>query len=55
MFLLVFLKSREGKVDEIEFRGNERDHRRATFKTSANWCNMIVTEETNLLGSATPK
>lgn len=31
-FLLVFLERREKNVDEIEFRGSERDHRKVTFK-----------------------
>lgn len=34
-------------MDEIEFRGSERDHRKATFKISANWCNIIVIGETS--------
>ena len=34
-------------MGEIEFGGSERDHRKATFKISANWCNIILTVETS--------
>lgn len=34
-------------MDEIEFRQTEQDHRKATFKILANWCNIIVTGETS--------
>lgn len=42
MFLFgVFKKQTENYVDEIEFRGNEQDHRKATFKISAISYNII--------------
>lgn len=45
----------EKNVDEIDFRGNEWDHRKATFKIPAIWYNIIVIGGKKLIGSASPK
>lgn len=42
-----FLKDDGKNVDEIEFRGNERDHGKTAFKISAISYNVIVIEEKN--------
>lgn len=47
IFLLVCLKSREKKVDEIEFIESEKDHIKVSFKVLADWGNTMVVGETS--------